>query len=83
MCMGDPETEVIFRIQTDIIDLFIAMDNGTIDQIKVDVNPQTAATVMAVSGGYPDSYEKGKGLMDCVILNRLLFIMLVPNFKTR
>ena len=66
--MGDPETEVVIpRIQTDIIDLFIAMDNGTIDQIKVEVNPQTAATVMAVSGGYPDSYEKGKvidGLRD-------------------
>lgn len=66
--MGDPETEVVIpRIQTDIIDLFIAMDNGTIDEIKVDVNPQTAATVMAVSGGYPGSYEKGKvidGLRD-------------------
>lgn len=66
--MGDPETEVVIpRIQTDIIDLFIAMDNGTIDQIKVEVNPQTAATVMAVSGGYPGSYEKGKvidGLRD-------------------
>ena len=66
--MGDPETEVVIpRIQTDILDLFIAMDNGTIDQIKVEVNPQTAATVMAVSGGYPGSYEKGKvidGLRD-------------------
>jgi phosphoribosylamine--glycine ligase len=66
--MGDPETEVVIpRLQTDLIDLFIAMDNGTINEIEVDVNPQTAATVMAVSGGYPGSYEKGKviyGLRD-------------------
>jgi phosphoribosylamine--glycine ligase len=66
--MGDPETEVVIpRVQTDLIDLFIAMDNGTINEIEVDVNPQTAATVMAVSGGYPGSYEKGKviyGLRD-------------------
>jgi phosphoribosylamine--glycine ligase len=66
--MGDPETEVVIpRLQTDLIDLFIAMDNETINEIEVDVNPQTAATVMAVSGGYPGSYEKGKviyGLRD-------------------
>ncbi len=66
--LGDPETEVIIpRLETDIIDLFIAMNNGTINEIEVNVNPQTAATVMAVSGGYPGSYEKGKvihGLRD-------------------
>ena len=66
--MGDPETEVVIpRLETDIIDLFVAMHNGTLDEINVAVNPQTAATVMAVSGGYPGSYEKGKvihGLRD-------------------
>lgn len=66
--LGDPETEVIIpRLETDIIDLFIAMNNGTINEIEVNVNPQTAATVMAVSGGYPGLYEKGKvihGLRD-------------------
>jgi len=61
--LGDPETEVVIpRLQTDIIDLFIAMNKGTIDEIEVEVNPQTAATVMAVSGGYPGSYEKGKAI---------------------
>ena len=59
--MGDPETEVVIpRLETDIVDLFVAMHNGTLDQIDVQVTPQTAATVMAVSGGYPGSYEKGK-----------------------
>ncbi|MAZ96233.1 MAG: phosphoribosylamine--glycine ligase [Flavobacteriales bacterium] len=61
--LGDPETEVVIpRLQTDIIDLFIAMNKGTIGEIEVEVNPQTAATVMAVSGGYPGSYEKGKAI---------------------
>ena len=61
--MGDPATEVVIpRLETDIIDLFIAMHNGTLDEISVAVNPQTAATVMAVSGGYPGSYEKGKAI---------------------
>ncbi|MGB0270879.1 MAG: phosphoribosylamine--glycine ligase [Schleiferiaceae bacterium] len=66
--MGDPETEVVIpRLETDIVDLFVAMHNGTLDQIDVQVTPRTAATVMAVSGGYPGSYEKGKvieGLRD-------------------
>jgi len=59
--MGDPETEVVIpRLETDIIDLFVAMHNGTLSDIDLQVNPQTAATVMAVSGGYPGSYAKGK-----------------------
>ena len=66
--LGDPETEVVIpRLETDLIDLFIAMNNGTINEIEVKVKPQTAATVMAVSAGYPGSYEKGKviyGLRD-------------------
>ena len=68
MRLGDPETEVVIpRLETDIVDLFVAMHNGTLDQIDVQVTPRTAATVMAVSGGYPGSYEKGKvieGLRD-------------------
>lgn len=66
--MGDPETEVVIpRLQCDIIELFQAMGDGTLNAFNVEVNPQTAATVMAVSGGYPGSYEKGKvieGLRD-------------------
>lgn len=59
--MGDPETEVVFpRIQTDVIDLFEAVSRGTLSDIKMDINPLTAATVMLVSGGYPEAYQKGK-----------------------
>jgi len=66
--MGDPETEVVIpRLETDLIDLFVAMDNGTLGDIDLQVNPQTATTVMVVAGGYPEAYKKGdviSGLRD-------------------
>ena len=59
--MGDPETEVVIpRIQNDIIDLFEATANGTLDRCLVKIDDQAAATIMLVSGGYPENYEKGK-----------------------
>jgi len=61
--MGDPETEVVFpRIQSDVIDLLSASANQTLSALTIDINPLTAATVMLVSGGYPEAYEKGKSI---------------------
>lgn len=57
--MGDPETEVVIpRLMTDLVALFAAMDNGTLEDANISFDPRSAATIMAVSGGYPGDYEK-------------------------
>lgn len=59
--MGDPETEVVLpRLTSDIIDLFEGIVYGPLDKMEIAVTPETAVTVVAVSGGYPGDYEKGK-----------------------
>ncbi|MDE3234941.1 MAG: phosphoribosylamine--glycine ligase [Bacteroidota bacterium] len=59
--MGDPETEVVMpRLQTDLVGLFAAMDNGTLADANISYHDNYFATVMAVSGGYPGDYEKNK-----------------------
>jgi len=58
--LGDPETEVIIpRIKNDLLDLFDNIANQTLSNFKLDIDPSTAATVMLVSEGYPNSYQKG------------------------
>lgn len=59
--LGDPETEVVLpRIQNDLVEVFQAVANQTLDQIEIKIDDRTATTVMTVSGGYPGAYEKGK-----------------------
>ncbi len=58
--MGDPETEVVIpRIESDFLTLMQSVGNKTLRKQELVVSSKTAATVMLVSGGYPDEYKKG------------------------
>ncbi|MFK8296817.1 phosphoribosylamine--glycine ligase [Capnocytophaga cynodegmi] len=59
--MGDPETEVVLpRIESDLVPIFKTLQTQTLDTVSLAITPQSATTVMMVSGGYPEDYEKGK-----------------------
>ena len=58
---GDPETQVVLpRMKTDIVDVMDACIDGTLDQIDLEFYDNAAVCVVLASGGYPQSYEKGK-----------------------
>ncbi len=58
--MGDPETEVVIpRIASDFADLLAAVARQELGQAELEIREDAAATVMMVSGGYPETYEKG------------------------
>lgn len=75
--MGDPETEVVLpRLKNDFIELLLATALQKLDEITIETEPHIAATVMAVSGGYPGEFVKGypiKGLDEEAIEGSFVF----------
>ena len=75
--MGDPETEVVMpRLKSDLVKLLQATASGYLKGVNIEIDPLTAATIVAVSGGYPGDYEKGleiHGLEDAEATDSIVF----------
>jgi phosphoribosylamine---glycine ligase len=74
--LGDPETEVVIpRLKNDLVDLLVATADGQLSSLMIEADEKSACTIMAVSGGYPGNYEKGKPIqgLDISVKNSFIF----------
>ncbi|MEC2346753.1 phosphoribosylamine--glycine ligase [Paenibacillus barengoltzii] len=74
---GDPETQVVLpRLKSDLLEIFLAAVNGTLDQVDIEWSEEAAVCVVLASGGYPASYPKGlpiQGLEEAQAAGALVF----------
>lgn len=74
---GDPETQVVLpRLKSDLLEIFLAAVNGTLDQVDIEWSEEAAVCVVLASGGYPASYPKGlpiRGLEEAQAAGALVF----------
>ncbi len=74
--MGDPETEVVMpRLKSDLVELCVAIGNGTLKTKDVEIDSRASTTVILASGGYPEDFEKGKtisGLAEAASMENVL-----------
>lgn len=72
--LGDPETQTIIpRLENDVVELMIAMEKGALKELDIHINPQFAAAVILVSGGYPEKYQKGIEIQEIAESDCLIF----------
>lgn len=61
--LGDPETEVVIpRLKNDLVDIFIKLGEGKLNEVVIEEDPRTATTIMLTAGGYPGDYKKGDAI---------------------
>ena len=51
---------MIPRLKNDLVELFVAVANAKLNEIQLQIDERSATTIMVVSGGYPEAYQKGK-----------------------
>lgn len=61
--LGDPETEVVIpRLKNDLVDIFIKLGEGKLNDVVIEEDSRTATTIMLTAGGYPGDYKKGDAI---------------------
>jgi phosphoribosylamine--glycine ligase len=80
MRMGDPETQAVLPLmKSDFLDMIIAAQNQKLNEINVEWEDKSSCCVVAVSGGYPEAYEKGYEIKNIEKIENLLFLAGAKN----